>query len=138
MPHCRTRIIPALTLAAALTGCAATPQVATAILTSGAALSQGKRTEVHQFNTDDFVIELVSFTWPGTTQDGGFHEVSGQWYRDGTLISQGGPYRRLFASSPWTIRAERAAALLGVGHFKVQLLVDGDVAAESEFDITAK
>jgi hypothetical protein len=105
------------------------------VLTSGTYLSEGKRVPVQTFTLQDYVVSLVDFQWDDAQKNGGIHDVNWRWYHDGRLVSSSGKSVS-FTSTPFTLRTRRAAATLGIGHFKVETVVDGNLAGSSEFDIT--
>jgi hypothetical protein len=107
------------------------------VLTSGANLHAGKRTPVHSFGHDDYVWQLVDFSWGNLDKLGGTHLCSFNWYRDGVLVSRTPEKYCQFGHSPWTLETHRAAATLGTGHFKVETVVDGALMASSDFEITS-
>jgi hypothetical protein len=112
-----------------------TIDIAGATLTSGAIMSQGKRTPVAQFTHDDYVVMLVDFTWQDAANDGGNHKFYFDWYRDGRLVSKSPTKFVHFVATPVTLRTDISAALLGTGHFRVDAIVDDKLVAHSEFDI---
>jgi hypothetical protein len=112
------------------------PHVTGSVLTSAANLQQGKRVPVQAFTSQDFVNVLVDFQWDAVGQNAGSHDVQWLWYHDDKLVSKV-EKNLLFKNTPYTLRSSRAAATLGVGHFKVEVLVDGTLASSSAFDITA-
>ncbi len=119
-----------------------TIKVSGAVLTSGASLAQGRRVPVQQFSHDDYVWMLTDFTWADTSRDGGRHKLIFNWYRNGQLVSHTDydrehPRPFLFAHTPTTLETHRPAATLGVGHFKVETVVDDAIMASREFDITS-
>ncbi len=105
------------------------------VLTSGAMRQMGKRTPVHSFSSDDYVWQLVDFSWLNVDKLGGMHRCSFYWYRESVLVSETPEKNCFFAQSPWTLETHRAAATLGTGHFKVETVVDGQIMATSFFDI---
>ena len=115
-------------------GCSQTLSVAPPTLTSGAAMTQGRRLPAASFTLADRVVMLVDITWPDPTADGGIHACTWRWYRDGQLVSQS-QARLVFRSTPFTLRTARAAATLGVGRYTVQTLIDDQVVATSPFSI---
>ena len=115
-------------------GCATTPLVTSSVLTSGASLSSGKRTPVQTFSSQDFVVFLVDFQWTPVGESGGSHDVEWRWYQNDKLLSKSRGVL-VFTSTPYTLRTQRAAATLGIGRFKVETVVDGNIAASSEFNI---
>jgi hypothetical protein len=87
------------------------------------------------FMLEDAVVCYVDFQWADVTQRGGRHEVEWQWFKDGSLVSQGEKRYRTFKTSPWTSWSRRAAGSLGAGHFAVKVLLDGSIASSGEFEI---
>jgi len=136
-----SKFLPALVLAALVAGCAQQPQdtihATSMVLTSGANLQAGKRTPVHSFRHDDFVWQLVDFSWANLDKTGCTHRCSFNWYHDGVLISKTPEKYCNFGQSPWTLETHRAAATLGTGQFKVETVVDGTLMASSVFDIAS-
>jgi hypothetical protein len=121
------------------TGCATThtantPQVVGSMMTNGESLSKGKRISVQSFTSQDFVVYLVDFQWEPVTENGGSHLVEWRWYQNDKLLSRSAK-TLVFTSTPYTTRTQRAASTLGVGHFRVETLVDGVIAASNDFDI---
>lgn len=116
-------------------GCAGKIDVSGAILTSGASLQAGKRVEVSHFTSQDFVTQLVDFSWSNVEQSGGTHRVTWKWYKNDVLVSETPSRYLTFSTSPFTLHTTRAAATLGNGNFSVETLVDSKVVATSHFDI---
>ena len=123
------------------TGCAttptATPQVVASMMTNGESLSKGKRISVQSFTSQDFVVNLIDFKWEAVTENGGSHLVEWRWYQNDKLLSRSAK-TLVFTSTPYTTWTRRAASTLGVGHFRVETLVDGVIAASNDFDIAAQ
>lgn len=107
------------------------------LLTSGTSLSQGKREPVQAFHLDDRIAQLVDFTWSDASADGGVHLCEWRWFRDGQLVSESPVKRIWFNHTPFTLHTVRPAGPLGVGHYTVQTIVDGDVVATSSFSIVS-
>ena len=133
-------VVPSLVVAAfsavlACSGCSPMMTVSGATLTSGANMSQGKRSPAAVFHQDDTVVMLVDLTWPDPENDGGRHRCDWRWYRGDQLVSRSQTKDIDFRSTPFTLRTARAAATLGAGHFKVETMVDGVLVATSRFDI---
>jgi len=119
-----------------LTGCAGEPiRTLNVVLTSGASVHAGKRTPVHRFGHDDYVWQLVDFSWSNLDQNGGIHRCTWNWYRNGVLVSKTPQKYLRFGHSPYTLETHRPAAALGVGQFRVETVVDDQVVATSSFDI---
>jgi hypothetical protein len=135
---CR-QAVAGLALAAVVVGCAQTDPIraTSMVLTSGAMRTSGKRTPVHSFGHDDYIWQLVDFSWGNLDNTGGMHRCSFYWYRDSTLVSETPEKYCYFGHSPWTLETHRAAATLGTGHFRVETVVDGQIMVSSVFDITS-
>jgi len=112
-------------------------RVTSMVLTSGSARATGKRTPVHVFGHDDYVWQLVDFSWDHLDATGGLHQCTFNWYREGVLISKTPEKQCPFGHSPWTLETHRAAATLGSGHFTVETVVDGQTMATSSFEISS-
>ena len=88
------------------------------------------------FRLTDIIRVTVFVTWPDVTASGGLHHVEWNWYRGAQLVSQGKHLMR-FNTAPadlWTIRA---ASSLGVGSYKVETIIDGNVISTDSFTIAA-
>ena len=118
-------------------GCAGKIDVSGTTLISGASLQAGKRVEMAHFTRQDYVVQLVDFSWSSVQQDGGTHRVTWNWYKSDVLVSKTPSRYLTFSTSPYTLHTARAAATLGAGSFKVETVVDDQVVATSYFDIGA-
>jgi hypothetical protein len=112
-----------------------TPHVSGSVLTSGASLALGQRIPVQNFKTEDFVVSIVDVQWTPSTLQAGKHFIEHRWLRDGTVVSDGKSVR-WFTRTPVELTSRRAAAALGVGHYTVQTLMDGQIVASADLDIT--
>jgi hypothetical protein len=110
------------------------PHATNATVTTELNRKLSKRVPMQSFSLQDSVVSMVDFQWPDPTHPGGEHRVEWRWYKDGTLVSQS-EKRLTFTSTPYTTWTTRAAGSLGIGHFRVDTLLDGVVASSSEFDI---
>ena len=110
------------------------PHVSGNLVTSGASLSMGQRIAVQNFKLEDFVISIVDVQWTPPTQRAGQHTVEYRWMRDGTIVSD---LKKLmwFNRTPTELTTRRAAGALGAGHYTVETLMDGAIAATGEFDV---
>jgi hypothetical protein len=111
-------------------------RVTSMALTSGSVRATGKRTPVHTFSHDDYIWQLIDFSWDRLDRNGGMHVCTFNWYREGVLISKTPDKPCPFGHSPWTLETHRAAATLGAGHFTVETVVDGQTMATSSFEIS--
>jgi hypothetical protein len=111
-----------------------TPYLFNVMTQTGASMAAGKRVPTRHFEQSDFVIQLADFNWTPVDQGAGRHQVEWRWYHGRTLVSK--TSKELdFNSTPYTIWTKRAASTLGNGHFRIETVVDGEVVANSEFDI---
>jgi hypothetical protein len=124
-------LLPALLCAA----CSAPLTTSPPTLMSGADVAQGRRGNTDTFHLNDRIIQVVDFTWPDPTENAGVHLCEWKWFRDGQLVSDTPERRIYFRRTPFTLHTARPAAPLGVGHYTVETLVDGQVVATSAFSI---
>ena len=123
-----------------LLGCTTTrssstaPHAVNSTVTTAYNQQLNKRTPISTFSLEDSVVCLVDFAWSDVTHSGGDHVVGWRWYRDSVLVSQS-QKRMTFATSPYTTWTKRAASSLGSGQYKVETLLDGQVASSCEFQI---
>ena len=129
-------IIIICSLAFALTACIEV-RPAGGVLTKQEALLNGKRVATNRFTTEDVIRCYVSVTWDDVTAGAGEHSVIWNWYKGEKLISS--HKKKLdFNYAPYEVYTTRPAFALGVGHFKVETLVDGKIMDSREFDIVEK
>ena len=92
-------------------------------------------TPVSRFTSNDTAMAIAVLTWPSTDRDGGWHRIVWNWYRDGKFVSDSRFCRMHFTTTPFTLRTWRAARAIGGGHVRVDTLIDGKIAASTEFDV---
>lgn len=122
----------------AIVGCASQPvQVSSVnkILTSAESLKYGKKSPADNFKLQDEIVFYVYVKWEDPAQKYGRHPVVWNWYLDGKLVSRGSKDVN-FDKTPKELWTHRSASALGLGHFRVETLVDGKEVGSTEFDIT--
>jgi hypothetical protein len=83
-----------------------------------------------------YVLEHVS--WEPVTADAGNHSLEWHMYSGGNLVVQRKRDRDLhMKKTPYRIYWTMPAADFAVGHYRVDVLIDGKVVDSHEFDITA-
>jgi hypothetical protein len=103
-------------------------------VTSGENLMKGKLIPVASFTSQDVIRFYVSVRWDDPTKGAGIHDINYNWYAGDKLVSTF--YRRAnFIRTPAEMHSTRAAADLGTGHFKAEILIDKKVVGSKEFDI---
>jgi hypothetical protein len=112
-----------------------TPRATNVTFTTGSEQLMHRRPPTTVFTISDAVVCYVDFQWPEVTQRAGRHEIEWQWFKEGSLISQGEKRHSTFRTSPWSFWSRRAAGSLGPGHYSVKVLLDGKVAASGDFEI---
>ena len=95
----------------------------------------GNLVPMSTFSTADVIRFYVSVTWDDVTQEAGFRDVIWNWYKDGKVVGHLENQRGYFKGAPNTRFATQPASALGVGHFRVECLVDDKPIAAAEFDI---
>lgn len=124
-------------LAFVLAACATTGttlRVTNTVLTKSEDLVRARRVPTSVFSTEDSVFCFVYFQWDDATREAGYHNVEWRWYQDDRLVSKGKKQLH-FKRTPYTVWTQRPAGALGVGHFSVATVVDGQVVSTSSFEI---
>lgn len=84
----------------------------------------------------DRVVVVTHVDWDQPDAKGGQHAVRWNWYEGDTLIAERS--RTLeFSKTPYRFFRSISAADLGLGHYRVEVLVDGVKVDEQLFDIVA-
>jgi hypothetical protein len=116
-------------------GCSSVPVHKTgSVLTNASSLLQGKQTPMDKFTTQDGIRYYTSFSWDDVTQPGGAHKVTWNWYKDNVLVSTV-TKNVFFTQAPFLLYTSRTASSLGVGKFRIDVLIDGDVKSSVNFEI---
>ncbi len=127
-----------LTVFALIGGCASTPlRTVNSFVTNREALAYGKRTPMTTFTQEDTIRVFVDLQWDDPTKEAGYHNVKWNWYSGDQLISTGGRGFE-FKHTPYELWGEKPASALGLGHFKVDVLIDNHLMATQEFTIAAR
>ena len=113
-----------------------TPRVTANVLTSGENFANNRRVPMRVFTTQETIFQIVDYQWNDLSKEGGTHEVQWRWYHDDKLVGRFHRSMR-FEFTPYTIYTSRWTSTLGVGHGKVETVVDGLVDATDEFDVVA-
>jgi hypothetical protein len=89
----------------------------------------------HQVALKDRVVVVTHVDWD-EGRKGGQHTVRWNWYEGNLLIVERS--RTLdFAQTPFRFFRSISAADLGLGHYRVEVLVDGVKVDEQAFDVVA-
>jgi hypothetical protein len=84
----------------------------------------------------DRVVVVTHVAWPEVDKQGGLHAVRWNWYEGDTLIAE--RQRTLdFGKTPFRFFRSLPASDLGIGHYRVEVLVDGNRIDEQLFDVVA-
>ncbi|MEO8936553.1 MAG: hypothetical protein ABI277_16215 [Burkholderiaceae bacterium] len=84
----------------------------------------------------DRVVIVTDVAWPETDRVGGRHSVRWNWYEGDTLIAERAKMLD-FPESPYRFVRSLAASDLGIGHYRVEVLVDGRRVDVQRFDVVA-
>ena len=82
----------------------------------------------------DKVVVVTRVDWPEADQQGGSHAVRWVWYEGDTLIAERAKTLD-FGKAPFRFVRSLPASDLGVGHYRVEVLVDGKRIDEQTFDV---
>jgi hypothetical protein len=125
--------VPALVLF--LSGCASNIRSAGSVLTTKQSLENGQLVPQTTFTLQDVIAFQVNITWDNLDVDAGQVDIEWNWYRDGKKIAHFENYRAYLKGAPNARVKLQPAASLGVGHFRVECVVDGKVLAAADGDI---
>jgi hypothetical protein len=116
-------------------GCATGFRAANSGVTTLPNFLNGNLEPMTTFSMRDVIRFYVNVTWDNITVEGGQHDVIWNWYKDGKLVGHLENTRGYFHGAPNTRFATQPASGLGIGHFKVECLIDDNQIAAAEFDI---
>jgi hypothetical protein len=89
---------------------------------------------VSDVHLKDTVFVLTHLSWSPATENAGRHEVQWLWYSGDRLVHAG--KRDLnFRKTPYRLHSFLPAAGLGVGSFRVTVLIDGNIIDAQNFNI---
>jgi hypothetical protein len=118
-----------------LQGCVSGLRATTAGVTTKANFENGSLLPMTTFASTDIIRAYVSVTWSDVTQEPGWMDVVWIWYKGDTLVGQRENDRAYFRGAPNTRSIGMPASALGMGHFRVECIVDGTKISSVEFDI---
>ena len=84
----------------------------------------------------DKVVVVTRVAWPEADRNGGQHAVRWIWYEGDTVIADRAKTLD-FGKTPFRFSRSLPASDLGVGHYRVEVLVDGVRIDEQTFDVVA-
>jgi hypothetical protein len=84
----------------------------------------------------DRVLIVTHVAWAETEVKGGLHAVRWNWYEGNTLIAERAKTLD-FMKTPFRFSGSLPASDLGLGHYRVEVLVDGKQVQEQTFDVVA-
>jgi hypothetical protein len=115
-------------------GCA-TPRIGlvSGMVTTGGELKfeEVPVTEVHLKET---AIVLTHLSWSPATDEAGRHEVQWLWYSGDRLVHAAKKDVN-FRRTPFRLHSFVPAAGLGLGHYRVTVLIDGKLIDTQEFNV---
>ncbi len=84
----------------------------------------------------DQAVVVTHVDWPEAGRNGGRHDVRWKWYEGDTLVADR-EKKVDFGRTPFRFSRSLAASDLGIGHYRVEVLVDGVKVDEQQFDVVA-
>lgn len=84
----------------------------------------------------DHVVIVTHFAWAEADRTGGLHAVRWNWYEGETLIAERAKTLD-FGRTPSRFSRSLPASDLGIGHYRVEVMVDGTRVDEQSFDVVA-
>jgi len=128
-----------LALVVALGGMAAakeSPQIRklSSLVTTGGEDLHFKRVPESRIKMESRVFYVTTIAWEPVTAKAGKHKVMWRWYSNGTLISEI-KQTHTFYQTPFEFYTHIPGTALGVGHHKVELLIDQKSFDVQEFEV---
>ena len=122
-----------------LSACTAIPvnrlSAGTSMITSGGSTGKWQEIPMSTIQLKDPVFMVTYITWEPVDESAGSHDATWAWYRDGKVVYRCASGTLPFKKTPFRLWCKTQAAGLGVGHFRVELSVDGVTVSTKEFDI---
>lgn len=118
-----------------LSGCA-TPRIELVggMVTTGGDDLKFQEVPVSDVHLKDTAIVLTHLSWSPATEEAGEHEVQWLWYSGDRLV-HAGKKQLHFRKTPYRLHSFIPAAGLGLGHYRVTVLIDGKLVDTQEFNI---
>jgi hypothetical protein len=117
-----------------MAGCA-TPRIG---LVSGMVTTGGEfkfeEVPVSDVHLKETAIVLTHLSWSPATEEAGRHKVQWLWYSGVQLVHMGKKDVN-FRKTPYRLHSFVPAAGLGLGHYRVDVLIDGKLIDTQEFNI---
>jgi hypothetical protein len=129
------RMLCMAVLLATLAACASSSLRYSSVITSSENPS-AREVPTKRVALKDRVVVVTHVNWSETTQKGGQHAVRWNWYEGDTLIAERAKTLD-FNKSPFRFFHSLAASDLGLGHYRVVVVVDGMRVDEQTFDVVA-
>ncbi len=120
------------TLSVLLTACAGPTLRYSGVITT----SDVREVPTRKVALKDKVVIVTHVDWSEAGKQGGLHAVRWNWYEGEILIAE--RQRTLdFGKPPYRFSRSLPASDLGLGHYRVEVLVDGVRIDEQVFDVVA-
>lgn len=121
-------------LALSLCGCASSLRY-TSIVTAAPDEARAHESPTRSVALKDRVIVVTHVSWD-EARDAGPHAIRWNWYEGETLIAERAKTLD-FTKPPYRFSRSLPASDLGVGRYRVEVLVDGSRVDEQTFDVVA-
>jgi len=118
-----------------LSGCVTSFRSADAVLTTKENLERGRLVGQDTFDLQDIIGFHVDITWDDVSQEAGWCDIQWNWYKDDKLVAHYENDRAYLRAAPNPRVKLQPASSLGVGHFRVECVVNGKPIASAEFNI---
>lgn len=107
------------------------------MVTSGGTGAKWEEIPVKAVSQKDTIYVMTHVRWEPTDKDLGIHTLEWDGYSaDGKQVIKHTDDRMRFKASPYRFWYYIAASDLEVGHYKVNVLIDGRLVDTQEFDVT--
>jgi hypothetical protein len=132
------KLFTAVALLGALQACSTVPvdqmTFNDGLVTSAANGYPFQETPMTQIRQRDSLIIVTHVRWEPLTSEGGRHAVSWTWYADGKVVAVRNR-DETFKKSPFRFIWRIPASDFDLGHYRVDVAIDGKVVDTHEYDI---
>lgn len=104
------------------------------LVTTGGDDLRFKRIAESQIKLESRIFFVTTIAWEPLGSKAGRHKVMWRWYANGTPISEI-KQTHTFYPTPFEFYTHIPATVLGIGHHKVELFIDGKSFDSQEFEV---
>jgi len=105
------------------------------MITNGGETSLWEEIPMSAIQSKDKVYMVSYVRWEPVEESAGFHDITWNWYQGTQRVHRCESTHLKLEKTPYRLWCRTQAAGLGLGHFRVEMLIDGVPMASNEFDV---